>query len=148
MGGTSRQYATATSRLLIDQGVASISVRGVVTGAVLAPLLADCSSDMRAAGRADALVARYDLSVIALDADQLLAGAARAIQPGKAIAVPTALVVPRDAAALFKAYAWRMAQRGIVRAVFTSPGPALAWAQKEAAVWAAHRAHHHPREAA
>ena len=125
-----------------DQGVATISVRGVVTGRVMLSLLEDCDCDMRKM-RADALVARYDQTALAIDAGALLDSARQVIRPGEAIAVPTALVVSPDTIYLFRAYAWQMAQRGVVRAVFTSPAAALDWARAEATTQAAHRAHHH-----
>lgn len=134
-----RQYDSANARFSEDRGVATIAVRGLVTDRVLLSLLTDCDADMRGV-RADALVARYDQSALAIDANELLDSAQRVIKPGEAIAVPTALVVSPDTIGLFRAYAWQMAQLGVVRAVFTSPGAALEWAQTEAATWAAHRA--------
>lgn len=139
MGAQNRQYTTAGTQLVADRGVATIAVRGVVTDRVMLSLLSDCDADMRNV-RADALVARYDQSALAIDAQGLLASAQRVIRPGEAIAVPTALVVSPDTLDLFRAYAWQMAQRGVVRAVFTSPDAALEWARSEAVAWAAHRA--------
>lgn len=139
MGGQVRRYETAEARLSVESWVATIAVRGIVTDRVMLAMMTDCNNGMRSV-KADALVSRLDQSVVALDANALLDSAERIIKPGEAIAVPAAIVVSPDTIYLFRAYAWQMAQRGVVRAVFTSPSEALEWARAEALVWAADRA--------
>lgn len=80
-----------------------------------------------------AFVADYTSAGVAATGDQLdavLEGEGDDAPP----TLPAALIVPPVLLPLFREHARRMAARAIVRRLFTQPGPALAWARRQAAL--------------
>lgn len=104
-----------------------MTVYGVVTPAVLNQLVIDVRAHTGPPIQAFCL--RLDRAVLALSGDLL-----RAVEPGSLLQCSVAIVVQPEMQAVFQGYAWQMAELGLVRVVFTSPGPALMWAASQARV--------------
>ncbi len=136
-------YATATAHAVVSDGISTVAISGIVTPAVACQVLADNARWLRQT-RAMAQVASYQFSNVAVTSDALLSSAAAHANDG--LDVPTALLVMQDQFDLFDGYSSLMARRGICRAPLLEWGPALSWAQRQAAVMEQMRAGSRPAE--
>lgn len=108
-------------------GVAVGVIRGLVTKASLISLLEKTQREF-AAAKPSAWVSDYRRAVLAVD----LCSVAGLVSGDSALAIPAALVVGQPHIDMARDYAWQLAQRGLLRKVFTSPDRALEWAILEA----------------
>lgn len=127
-------------------GVSIVDVRGPVTPAVLQQMRDDLLVHVQRPLRA--LCLRLDKAMVAVSGDQLDA-VLDWVRPRSVLAADASIAVAPEVFDLFSGHAWRMAERGHVRTVFTSPGDALLWATAQArlakaqADWEAARAMAH-----
>lgn len=130
------RFRGADTAMHVDQSIATINVRGVITDAVSIQVLSTCHADLARTGAA-AMVARYDAARVQVNARTLLRAAGMALQSGDALRIPTALVVHRDDMEMWRSYCYLQGMRGVLRAPFTDPHEAAVWASRMAAMWAA-----------
>lgn len=130
------EYGGASAQAWGCGGIALIRSRGVVTQSVAGSILADCQSVVDA-WQTRGLVAQYDEAQLDIDADTLCRSAVKVVEANGRLSLPTALVVRRDDLPMWKTYAHLMAQRGILRGVFTDYDQAMRWARTQAAIFSA-----------
>ena len=132
------QYSGASAQAWGNNGIALFRACGLVTPSAATSILTDCQSAVDA-WQIRGLVAQYTDAQLAIDADALHRSAVGVVGAHGRLALPTALVVRRDDLALWKTYAHLMANRGIVRGVFTDYDAALRWARLQASIFSADR---------
>lgn len=120
---TKYSYSAARATFSIcNAGVAWATLRGPVT-----PMVLECAKrDAMSSAGGPVAVWGADMRGAAV---VLTGGALDAVLCSERVG---ALVVSPEAAELFHAHAWRMAQRGIVRRVFVCVTQAKAWAAQQA----------------
>ena len=125
------RYPTATAHAHIDNGLSIVTIKGVVTPATAAQILAD-NARWLTVSDALAQVASYQDSVIAISPDELALSAFQLADVG--LSAPTALLVAPSQHAAVDRYCSLMATQGICRAPALQWEQALAWAQRQAVV--------------
>lgn len=120
----------AKARLQVERGVACVVVTGLITpGAAvgLRPWMALHLSEERVSS----ILMRAERAALVAAAPEVI-GRLEDFAAGGVLRRPGALVVPYGCEDEFEAYAWALAQVGVVRAIFTDAPPAIAWCQKVA----------------
>lgn len=125
-------YKTAQARAVVDNGIARLSVSGIVTPSVSAQILADNAIWLARAGAAGQ-VADYSGAAMCLTVDNWLRGAHGAMQINAALQTPTAILLAADVLSTATQYSMLMAQSGVWRAPFLDRALALEWAAQRAA---------------
>lgn len=127
------KYPTASVQVGNSGRVAIARVRGIVTPTSAGKIIADSSSWCGRLGAPLATVVDYQDAAMAIQTDALLKAAGSAYRQGAGLAA-TALVVSADHAAMFRDYAQLSADRGVLKAVFSSLEDAQRWAARQALV--------------
>ena len=124
-----------------EGGVTHCGVTGIVTPSVASAFLTDSQKFVERVG-ADALIAHYERSIMAIAPEQLLNRVRAMIHESRhgGLALPVALVVRPEETPTWRRYALTMASHGIVRGVFTDVEQAERWAAEKARVYSALRA--------
>lgn len=127
-----------------EDSLVRFSIEGDVDPLTGGQLLGACSAYMGEVG-ATGLVGDYSRARVLLTVEQLTANLRRSAATSRVITAPTALVVRRDDAAQFLAYARALAQIGVVRAVFNDYESARRWAAIQAQIHASEMRRGTPR---
>ena len=125
---------------MLDACVLLVRMRGLVTAASILSLRDRVARDVSGAPHIQAYVADYRGAVLAMDGaalDAVLAG--QSADTGAAL--PAAMIALPDTAPLLAGHCLRMARRGVLRQVFMTEAPAVAWAQLEASLVRQHLTH-------
>lgn len=125
-------YPTASVRLHSTDAIGIAQVSGVVTLATAGALIGD--SHKWVPGGALCNLVLYDGASMAVELDALLPVAQAAKRIGAQEATPAALVVGRDSAEMFRAYAAAMGAKGALIGVFTDREKARRWVAQQAQV--------------
>lgn len=124
------QYGGASATAQFQDGVCCVSLRGVVTDAIVRRL----RQDMHALGDPpDAYVVDWSCSVLAMDPDELEAATFDS-HTDFVIRTPVAYVVAPAMLEAFHDHCFNMIRHGLVRVTFTAMDVALAWACRKCAV--------------
>lgn len=124
------RHSASAVLALLPSGILIVRLFGPLTGDALMHFKAHIVA-MPEAGLIKAFVVDYSRSAIALSGAQLDA-VLKGERAGSAPSMPAALVVSQADAGIFYGHAGRMAGQGVMRLVFTQPGPAIAWAHRQA----------------
>ena len=134
-----RIYSTASAHLLSVDGVACLTVRGVVSAGVARHLIGDTA---QLAETVPALLMRWDEAVVTASADDLAAVLADNLKRRGPARIPIALVASCENEALCRGYAARMVEEGLLRRVFMDAPRALDWLRRQCHLLAADQLHH------
>lgn len=126
------KYRTSAGVQLVSPGAVTVfQLSGVVTVRAM-PHIASLITESLGGAVPHVLVFDVSSAVIAVSDNDSLAAWLKGQAPVGWITLPIALVVPDSLHRAFCTYAWMAADLGYVRAIFTSPGPALTWAELKA----------------
>ena len=120
-------YCSAAVSARSENGIVFAAVDGIVTPTSAALIIADSVNWSR---HRLAQVVRYDRAVVNMSAEVMFAAAMKA-KPG---GTPTALVVSDQQLPVFREYSQMHADRGVMKAAFTSSEAAQRWAADQARV--------------
>ena len=129
MNRVTRHSASAVLEML-ENGVLLVRLSGPLTSETMMHFKREIIS--RHCGSIRAYVADYRSAVVALtgvELDAVLDGEA----PDATVCLPAAIVSGGSATSVFLGHTMRMAERGVMRLVFTDPAQAQEWAARQAA---------------
>lgn len=140
MSKNCRNYATASARVEVCDGVPVVELRGVVGPAVFAEFVSDCAR--WGLGHA-AMVVQWQHAVLDATPRDLAAVVRQRCAVDGALHLILAIVASADNARALRRYGHVMADAGLTRVVFDDPEKAFAWARQQATLFeneALHRA--------
>lgn len=130
------QMAQAAAALSLDQGIATLQYRGLLSRRNSAEMIGVISGFLEVAGPG-AMVSDYTGADVDQTARMLARAARPAIKAGPVLRLPGALIVRADELPLWRSYCYALGDMGAMRAAFTSAAEARAWAAENAALRAA-----------
>jgi hypothetical protein len=141
-----RTLYSAEAAVYVGDGPPVWRITGVLDAKSLPAIVESAGLMLR---DAPGFIADYRLTRVAVDVESMASCTALSAGPHSALAAPVAVVINPDYGDVWASYAWKMAQRGLVRGVFTDATSAQAWVERQAYIhWqeAARRAAIHIEE--